>query len=280
MAFVSPLDELAAAPGSFSAAIHASSPSTCSFSRACRSRRALAGSPGRPSGKPKPDFDAFSTALIDELAPASRLQEILADRVVLAAWQLDRITREEKKALASGAELGVMCREARHAEESLATALGLLASEQASSRTAWRRPAAPSKVAGTKRAALERDYPELSNEWPEVPSRDDPHDDRFAFAFDLDHARRRDHDDDDDTDMEYEGDGASWSGRLLMDENVSETSPVVKGTWVTASQVVSLIVDGWTWNDILRAHPELTEDDIRACLNYTVMQDDHGEIRA
>lgn len=60
-------------------------------------------------------------------------------------------------------------------------------------------------------------------------------------------------------------------GRLEMDPHVSDSSPVIKGTWVTVSHVISLIVDGWAWADVLRAHPELTEDDIRACLSYTVM---------
>ena len=59
---------------------------------------------------------------------------------------------------------------------------------------------------------------------------------------------------------------------LIFDPNVSATSPVVKGTWVTVSEVVSLIVAGWTWSDILRTHPEITEDDLRACLAYTIEQ--------
>ena len=63
---------------------------------------------------------------------------------------------------------------------------------------------------------------------------------------------------------------------LVMDPSVSDTSPVVKGTWVTVGHVVSLIVDGWTWGDILRTHPELTEEDIRVCLAYTIAQD-NGE---
>ena len=51
---------------------------------------------------------------------------------------------------------------------------------------------------------------------------------------------------------------------------------MVTGTWVTVCQVVSLIVDGWTWSEILRAYPELTEDDVRTCLAYTVAEDDGG----
>jgi uncharacterized protein (DUF433 family) len=59
-----------------------------------------------------------------------------------------------------------------------------------------------------------------------------------------------------------------WQGRLTFDRDVSEDSPVVKGTLVTVNHVVSLILDGWTYADIIRAHPDLTEDDIRACLAY------------
>jgi uncharacterized protein (DUF433 family) len=61
-----------------------------------------------------------------------------------------------------------------------------------------------------------------------------------------------------------------YRDRLTFDFEVSDVSPVVKGTWVTVGHVVSLIVDGWTWADILRSHPELTEDDIRACVTYAM----------
>lgn len=66
----------------------------------------------------------------------------------------------------------------------------------------------------------------------------------------------------------------AWTDRLAIDPNVSPDSPTVKGTWVTVSHVVSLIVDGWSWSDIMRSHPELTEDDIRACLAYQIEESD------
>lgn len=58
------------------------------------------------------------------------------------------------------------------------------------------------------------------------------------------------------------------SGRLVMDEEISDSSPVIEGTWVTVTQVVSRVVDGWSWAEILRGYPELVEADIRACLDY------------
>lgn len=60
---------------------------------------------------------------------------------------------------------------------------------------------------------------------------------------------------------------------LEWNRDVSATSPVVKGTWITVNQIVSLIVDGWRWAEILRAHSELVEDDIRAALAYTIAEE-------
>ena len=66
---------------------------------------------------------------------------------------------------------------------------------------------------------------------------------------------------------------AAWRDRLVFDPSVSRDSPVVRGTWVTVRHVVALVVDGWTWDDILRTHPELSEPDLRACLAYAVEND-------
>jgi uncharacterized protein (DUF433 family) len=71
-------------------------------------------------------------------------------------------------------------------------------------------------------------------------------------------------------DVGLAGDGEAWRKRLTWDGAVSQDSPVVRGTWITAGQVVSRIIDGWSWADVLRAHPELCDDDIRACLSFTV----------
>lgn len=64
--------------------------------------------------------------------------------------------------------------------------------------------------------------------------------------------------------------GVRWGERLAWDLAISDHSPIIRGTWITVSQIVTRIIDGWSWSDVLRAHPELTEDDIRACLAYTV----------
>jgi uncharacterized protein (DUF433 family) len=65
-----------------------------------------------------------------------------------------------------------------------------------------------------------------------------------------------------------------WADRLTFAPYISKVSPVVKGTFVTVKHVVSLIVDGWTYADIIRAHPNLTESDIRTCLAYDLTRDE------
>ena len=69
----------------------------------------------------------------------------------------------------------------------------------------------------------------------------------------------------------------NWRDRLVFDFDVSDISPVVRGTWITVSHVVSLIVDGWTWADILRAHPELLEADIRTCVAYAMAEENSAQ---
>ena len=65
-----------------------------------------------------------------------------------------------------------------------------------------------------------------------------------------------------------------WRTRLTTNERSDTGSPLVVGTWISAAHVVSLIVEGWSWSDVLRTHPELDEDDIRACLAFTVEHDE------
>ncbi len=67
-----------------------------------------------------------------------------------------------------------------------------------------------------------------------------------------------------------------WAGRLELDMDLCATSPVVKGTRVTVRRVVSMVVDGWSWAEILRVHPELSVADVRACLAYCVEEENAG----
>jgi uncharacterized protein (DUF433 family) len=212
------------------------------------------------------EFDAFSDPLRRELAPASQLEDFLVEQVILAAWRLHLISKHEIDAARGGFTLSHRSRETLRAESSLETGFVLLEAARRARQPRWgRAEQAASKV--TISPSDEDDYGDdtrdFSNEWPVMPATRQVTPDR----------ERPDQDDDRDDETEV---AAQWNERLIFDDNVSDSSPVVKGTWVTVSHVVSLVVDGWTWSDILRTHPELTEDDIRACLAYTVAQDNSG----
>jgi uncharacterized protein (DUF433 family) len=210
------------------------------------------------------NFETFAESLRRELTPLGLMESLVADRAILAAWRLHAATRAESDALrkssrsprsprlrsAASAEAAIdLDREARRLEE----ALDLL--EKLRDRRLAPLDIEPAPI------AIDDFIPtDLSNEWPVLPI--------DATADFLDGEPEAD-----DEPQER------WQDRLVFDDNVSASSPVVKGTWVTVGHVVSLIVDGWTWGDILRTHPELTEDDIRICLAYTIAQD-NGEADA
>jgi uncharacterized protein (DUF433 family) len=176
-------------------------------------------------------------------------------------------TREDFAAALDDDELPPLSRQDVRAELSLETSLELL---ETARRARWGRPApeppAKDEARGEKDPAAEPlDDADFSNEWPTLPG-------DYTVT-----SRYGDGDPDEGDDEDDAPAAPRWQDRLVFDFSVSETSPVVKGTWVTVRHVVSLIVDGWAWSDILRTHPELTEDDVRTCLAYTADQDDHGD---
>ncbi|MFO0908137.1 MAG: DUF433 domain-containing protein [Isosphaeraceae bacterium] len=225
-------------------------------------------------------FDCFANELRQQLAPVTLLEHVLTERVVLAAWRLEVISREETREARSYIEpLRPIGRETLRAESSLETALVLLQRARGlNHETTWQKPASCDSKAlydGNVELPLDREIEQPSDDLVHDASAFSAGSDEEAFDDLLDD---RQCDDIEDNDLDLDADEPNgldtvWQGRLVFDANVSLTSPVVKGTWVTAGQVVSRIVDGWTWSDVLRTHPELTEDDIRACLAYTVAQD-------
>ncbi len=199
------------------------------------------------------DFEEFVSSLRRAIVPASPLESILADRLILAAWRLQLASTLEFNTALAGEELAPLSREAFEAESSLGMVLELLESSRAARLGRDLRPAP--EIFPTN---LNDDGPlnpaDSSNEWPTLPNLDEDADDESEEDIETPAAPR-------------------WQDRLVFDFSVSETSPVVKGTWVTVGHVVSLIVDGWIWSDVLRSHPELTEDDIRTCLAYSIEHD-------
>jgi uncharacterized protein (DUF433 family) len=227
-----------------------------------------------PTGQ---DFLDFSESLRDELAPESTLEDVMVDRVVLAAWRLLRISSRERVSARSGAALPAISREALRAECSLETAINLLEGARRAPSRRWGKAEYPvTKIPADLLCDPESDMHTESSDYLNedrvdvVPSYSDELDLAGEAHYSNEWPCLPDYDD--------ESQGSQSGSRLAIDRNVSETSPVVRGTWVTVDHVVSLIVEGWSWSDILRTHPELTEDDVRACLAYTVERDGREEI--
>jgi uncharacterized protein (DUF433 family) len=59
-----------------------------------------------------------------------------------------------------------------------------------------------------------------------------------------------------------------WRTRISFSPQVLVGKPVVKGTRISVEQVLKVMADGWSEEDVLRAYPHLTRDDVHACLAY------------
>jgi uncharacterized protein (DUF433 family) len=193
-------------------------------------------------------FAVFAEAMRADLGPTGVYEEFLASQMIAAAFRLQRA----QKGLGHGDRGEPKGRSPIEAaaERSFFRFLGLF---EACRSLRWSRwgTAAP---ADSKAGAILGE-----NAKPAFAAELDRSAHSFAAALEEDFA--------DPTDAEpLEG----WTHRLVFDPSVSDESPVVRGTNLTANTVISRIVDGWTWSEILHHHPELTEADIRACLDFTL----------
>lgn len=56
--------------------------------------------------------------------------------------------------------------------------------------------------------------------------------------------------------------------RIVMDPGVLLGKPIIRGTRIAVEHVVALLAQGWSIDDLLRAYPHITRDDVLACLAY------------
>jgi uncharacterized protein (DUF433 family) len=61
---------------------------------------------------------------------------------------------------------------------------------------------------------------------------------------------------------------ANLPDRIEIDPQVCFGKPRVKGTRIWVGLVLGLMADGMTEEEILQDYPQLTLEDIRACLDY------------
>ena len=56
--------------------------------------------------------------------------------------------------------------------------------------------------------------------------------------------------------------------RIVVDPNILVGKPVIKGTRIPVYLIIELIAGGMTIKDVLKEHPELKEEDVKAALIY------------
>jgi uncharacterized protein (DUF433 family) len=58
--------------------------------------------------------------------------------------------------------------------------------------------------------------------------------------------------------------------RIIIDPNICNGLPTIKGTRITAQTVLEFLSAGDAIEDVLDEYPTLTRDDVLACLAYSV----------
>jgi len=56
--------------------------------------------------------------------------------------------------------------------------------------------------------------------------------------------------------------------RIVIDPEVRFGKPCVRGTWLTVGDVLSYLAGGMSEDEVLADFPQLTREDIRACLAF------------
>jgi uncharacterized protein (DUF433 family) len=55
---------------------------------------------------------------------------------------------------------------------------------------------------------------------------------------------------------------------IEIDPRVCGGKPVIRGTRIPVAMLVAQLAEGQTWQELMRGYPELSEEDIRAALEY------------
>ena len=65
--------------------------------------------------------------------------------------------------------------------------------------------------------------------------------------------------------------------RITFNPKIFGGKPIVRGMRISVELIMSLLAQGASWDEIVDDYPDLTADDIRACLAYAhaAMADDH-----
>jgi len=67
-------------------------------------------------------------------------------------------------------------------------------------------------------------------------------------------------------------------GRISVDHRIMGGVPCVAGTRIPVATVVGLVANGLAIDEIIADYPQLTADDVRACLEYAARAVDEREL--
>ena len=59
-----------------------------------------------------------------------------------------------------------------------------------------------------------------------------------------------------------------WRDRIVADPAVLGGKPVVRGTRLAVDFILDLLAAGWSKAQLLEEYPQLTGEDVRACLAF------------
>jgi uncharacterized protein (DUF433 family) len=69
-------------------------------------------------------------------------------------------------------------------------------------------------------------------------------------------------------DLYMKGDQRLYHERIVADPRILAGKPVVKGTRIAVDLVLEELAQNLDIDELLAAHPDLTRDDVQACLAY------------
>jgi len=58
------------------------------------------------------------------------------------------------------------------------------------------------------------------------------------------------------------------ASRIILDPAILAGKPVIQGTRISVDLVLDLLASGWSEAEILREYPDLSREDILACIRY------------
>ncbi len=65
----------------------------------------------------------------------------------------------------------------------------------------------------------------------------------------------------------------NWQDRISVSPEIRSGKPCVRGTRITAYDILEYLAGGMSEDDILSDFPDLTRDDIRACLAFAAARE-------